>query len=237
MCGGCAEGCGAEGVEEARKGAEGSAEGGSEGKRGACRGCTRGCAAARLVLARRARLRALVRAVDHLVEVELLLGTLHDALLYRAARHQPVQVHHLGLTDAVHARHRLQVDLRVPVRVEEDAAEAIGQARGQPICRGGGTRRRAAGGGRRAAGGKRQAAGGKRQAASGSHSPGVGGLAVDAEAARARGHEEDKPGRAGHVEGVDVDRALHAVGAAVEPAVLVLLRGVDGMLRGEAWGV
>ena len=74
-----------------------------------------------------------------------------------------------------------------------------------------------------AAGGGRRAAGGRRQAMGGSHSPGVGGLAVDAEAARARGHEKDKPGRAGHVEGVDVDRALHAVGAAVEPAVAVLL--------------
>ena len=141
--------------------------GSGEEHKGGCRGCTRGCAATRLVLARRARLRALVRAVDHLVEVELLLGALHDALLDRAARHQPVQVHHLGLTDAVHTRHRLQIDLRVPVRVEENAAEAIGQARGQPICRGGGPRRRAAGGGRRAAGrvGGRRAAGGRRWAA------------------------------------------------------------------------
>jgi hypothetical protein len=146
------------GAEEARKGAEGSAEGGWEGSGGERRGCTRGCAATRLVLARRARLRALVRPVDHLVEVELLLGALHDALLDRAARHQPVQVHHLGLTDAVHARHRLQIDLRVPVGVEEDAADAIGQARGQPIYRGGGPRRRAAGGGRQAAGGGRRAA-------------------------------------------------------------------------------
>ena len=150
---------------------KGVRRGSGEEHRGGCRGCTGGCAATRLVLARRARLRALVRAVDHLVEVELLLGTLHDALLYRAARHQPVQVHHLGLTDAVHARHRLQVDLRVPVRVEEDAAEAIGQARGQPIYRGGGPRRRAAGGGRRAAGGGRQAAGGERQAAGGGRQP------------------------------------------------------------------
>ena len=56
-----------------------------------------------------------------------------------------VRVAHLRLPDAVHARHRLHVDLRVPVRVEEDAR--------------------------------------------------VGGLAVDAEASRARGHEEDELGR------------------------------------------
>ena len=81
-------------------------------------------------------------------------------------------MHHLGLPDAMHARHRLQVDLRVPVGVEEDAR--------------------------------------------------VGGLAVDAEAARARRHEEAEPAAAHHVEGVDVDRALHAVCGAVEAAVLVL---------------
>lgn len=51
----------------------------------------------------------------------------------------------------------------------------------------------------------------------------VGGLAVDAESARTRRHEEDELGGAQHVEGVDVHRALHAVGRAVEPAVLVVL--------------
>ena len=68
----------------------------------------------------------------------------------------------LCLADPVHARHRLQVDLRVSVRVEHDA--------------------------------------------------GVRRLAVDAQPARARRHEEDEPARARHVERVDVYRLLNAVG-------------------------
>mmetsp|Transcript_54583 Transcript_54583/g.119033 ORF Transcript_54583/g.119033 Transcript_54583/m.119033 type:complete len:421 (+) Transcript_54583:1335-2597(+) len=110
-------------------------------------------------------------SVDHLVEVKLLLRALHDALLHRARRDEPVHVHHFLLSDAMDARHCLHVHLRVPVRVEEDA--------------------------------------------------GVRRLAVDAEAASARRHQEDEPLAAFHVEGVDVDGALYSVGAAVEPAVLV----------------
>ena len=57
--------------------------------------------------------------------------------------------------------HRLQVLLRVPVAVEEDAR--------------------------------------------------VGGLQVDAEAARARRHEEEEDLGAGRVEGLQVDHSLHPV--------------------------
>ena len=69
--------------------------------------------------------------------------------------------------------HSLQVHLRVPVRVKEDAR--------------------------------------------------VRRLAIDAKSARARAHQEDETRRARHVERVDVDGALHAVGGAVEAAVLVAL--------------
>eukprot|EP00967_Tisochrysis_lutea_P044243 scaffold53588_cov30-Tisochrysis_lutea.AAC.4 len=79
----------------------------------------------------------------------------------------------LGLAYSVHARHGLQVNLRVPVRVKEDA--------------------------------------------------GVGRLAVDTKATRAGRHEENEFGRARHVEAIDVDGALNAVGATVQAAVLILL--------------
>ena len=71
-----------------------------------------------------------LRGVGRLVEaaclddlgllVELLVGRREDLLLYRRRRHQPQHAHLVLLADAVGARHRLQVHLRVPVRIEED---------------------------------------------------------------------------------------------------------------------
>ena len=80
----------------------------------------------------------------------LLLCALHDAVLSGAARDEAINVYRLLLAEAVHARHGLQVHLRVPVGVEENAR--------------------------------------------------VGRLQVDAEAARARGHEEDEDVGVGGVE-------------------------------------
>jgi hypothetical protein len=61
-----------------------------------------------------------VAAVDRLREVELLLRALHHPLLGGAAGDEAVHVHGLGLAEPVNPGHRLQVALRVPVRVEED---------------------------------------------------------------------------------------------------------------------
>jgi hypothetical protein len=53
--------------------------------------------------------------VDHLVQVELAVRAALDALLDRALGAQAVDVHGLGLADAMDARHGLQVPLGVPV--------------------------------------------------------------------------------------------------------------------------
>mmetsp|Transcript_15157 Transcript_15157/g.46869 ORF Transcript_15157/g.46869 Transcript_15157/m.46869 type:complete len:311 (-) Transcript_15157:2153-3085(-) len=50
---------------------------------------------------------ALLVAIHHRVEVQLLLGALHDALLDGARRHESVDVHGLRLADAVRAVHGL----------------------------------------------------------------------------------------------------------------------------------
>ena len=52
-------------------------------------------------------------ARHHLVEEQLLLRPLQNALLRRPLANQAVHVHRLGLPDAVHAVHRLEVHLRV----------------------------------------------------------------------------------------------------------------------------
>ena len=93
-------------------------------------------------LARRERLDVVVRrarravgAVDDLREVELLLRALQHALLGRAARDEPIHVDGLALAEPVHARHRLHVGLRVPVRVEEDAGVGRLQVDSEPPAR------------------------------------------------------------------------------------------------------
>mmetsp|Transcript_33192 Transcript_33192/g.105872 ORF Transcript_33192/g.105872 Transcript_33192/m.105872 type:complete len:254 (+) Transcript_33192:346-1107(+) len=58
---------------------------------------------------------------DQLLELQLLLGLDEDLLLDRPAGGQPVHHHALGLADAVAAVLRLQVHVRVPVAVEDDA--------------------------------------------------------------------------------------------------------------------
>jgi hypothetical protein len=47
-------------------------------------------------------------SVDHLVQVQLALGTLLDALLHGALRHEAVHMHRLVLADTVHTGHGLQ---------------------------------------------------------------------------------------------------------------------------------
>src|SRR5579875_2255279 len=71
------------------------------------------CCCAKRELPKQVRPRTgLAAAVDHLVQVELLLGALLHALLHAAGRAEAVHMHRLLLPDAVHARHRLQVPLR-----------------------------------------------------------------------------------------------------------------------------
>ena len=56
---------------------------------------------------------------DHGIEEELLEGALQNLLLNRLLSHEAVDNHGLCLANAVSAVHRLDVDLGVPVRVEE----------------------------------------------------------------------------------------------------------------------
>ena len=124
-------------------------------------------AAAQLVHVVVALLAAAV-AVDDVGQVELLLRPLEHALLGRARGAEPVDVDRLRLAEPVHARHGLEVRLRVPVRVVEHAR--------------------------------------------------VRGLQVDAQAARARRHEEDEERARRLVERAHVDDAAHAVRRAREAA-------------------
>jgi hypothetical protein len=66
------------------------------------------------------------------VQHHLALGPLQNVLLHAAARHKAVDVDQRLLADAVGARHRLQVVLRVPVRVEDDDGVGCGQVDAQP---------------------------------------------------------------------------------------------------------
>ena len=59
-------------------------------------------------------------AAHYLVEAELAARGLEHHLLVARARDQPVDHHFLRLPDAVAARLRLRVVLRVPVRVDHD---------------------------------------------------------------------------------------------------------------------
>ena len=60
-------------------------------------------------------------AADHLLQEELLLRSLLHALLDGARGDQAVHVNRLFLPDAVHPRHRLRVNLRVPIGIVQNA--------------------------------------------------------------------------------------------------------------------
>ena len=57
---------------------------------------------------------------DQVVKNHLVLRLLDDVLVHTAAGHQPEDLHLLLLTDPVSSRYRLQVVLRVEVRVVDD---------------------------------------------------------------------------------------------------------------------
>ena len=86
---------------------------------------------------------------DEVVEHHFLLGPLQDVFLDRPGREEAVDVDRLRLPDAVRARHRLEIVLRVPVRVEDDDRVGGGQVdawrreEGRKEGWGGGTRVRA----------------------------------------------------------------------------------------------
>ena len=69
----------------------------------------------------RTKLTILAVSVDHLVKVELLVCTQQDPLLDRFFGEKTVDVHCLGLPNAMYTGHSLDIHLRVPVRVVQDA--------------------------------------------------------------------------------------------------------------------
>ena len=81
-----------------------------------------GLAAATIESGRRLLAHVVVAAVanDRLLESKLLIGSIEQVHLVRLARHQAVDAHQLGLSDAMAARLGLQVVLRVPVGVVDD---------------------------------------------------------------------------------------------------------------------
>ena len=77
-------------------------------------------AAALVVVAVGALFRVVAVADDGVLEAKLLVGRVEEVHLVRVTRHEPVDAHKLRLADAVAARLRLQVVLRVPVGVVDD---------------------------------------------------------------------------------------------------------------------
>ena len=81
-----------------------------------------------VILERAAAAGRRVSAAEHsLVETVLLRRRLEEALLVRRFGHQAVHLHLLRLTDAVAPRHRLEIVLRVPVRVVDDGGVRGGE--------------------------------------------------------------------------------------------------------------
>ena len=79
-----------------------------------------------------AAIRAVAAAQHGFVQPVLLRRGLEQALLVRRLGDEPVHLHLLGLPDAVAARHRLQVVLRVPVAVVDDGGVGGGEGDAHP---------------------------------------------------------------------------------------------------------